>query len=286
MGAEGEEPRKILGSDTQEFAGGIAWSPTGQRLAYVRFQGTFAELEVSIETCDLAGAAHTVVLPDPHLHDTDNTTGIAWLPDGRVIYSILSPNGSDSDLWTIRVDPSTGKQTGNATRLVGWKNFQAQYPQASGDGKRLITARYHTESRIYIGDLALGNVAFTPRRFALDDWYNVVTDWTNDSKAILFHSKRNGKWAIFKQDIDSNTPEALIAGSENYFFPRLSSQGALLYTATASPDRWKAGDTTIRLTSTPQQGGARTTLMMADTNMHVALCHRPLALCRSSRTAN
>jgi Tol biopolymer transport system component len=92
-----------------------------------------------------------------------------------------------------------------------------------------VAARTRTESSIYIGELAIGNKTFIPRRFALDDWYNVVTDWTKDSNAILFHSKRNGRWAIFKQNIEAKTPETLIAGSENYFFPRLSSEGALLY---------------------------------------------------------
>jgi serine/threonine protein kinase len=261
MGAEGEEPHKILADDAHELEH-IAWSPTGQRLAYVRFRGTFVKPEVTIETCDLAGGARTVVLSDPRLEHNDGSTGIAWLADGRVTYSLLSPNGSDSDLWAIRADPGTGKRSGDATRIAGWKNFGAEFPQASADGKRLIAARSHTQSGIYIGDLAIGSKVFTPHRFALDDWFNVVTAWTNDGKAVLFHSKRNGRWAIFKQNIDAKTPETLIAGPENYFTPIMSAQGELLYIASASPDRWEPGDTTIRLMRTPEQGGARSTLMM------------------------
>ena len=64
MGADGEEPRKILASGSPEYQS-IAWSPTGQRLAYTRFRGTAAKAEVTIETCDLAGGARTVVLSDP-----------------------------------------------------------------------------------------------------------------------------------------------------------------------------------------------------------------------------
>ncbi len=134
--------------------------------------------------------------------------------------------------------------------------------QATADGKRMAVAKNRTATMTYIGDLAFGNREFTPRRLALDDWYSGVTAWTNDSKAVLFHSKRNGRWAIFKQNIDAKMPETLIGGSENYLFPKLSSQGQLLYTATASQDRWEPGDTTIRLMSTPEQGGARSTLMM------------------------
>jgi serine/threonine protein kinase len=261
MGADGEESHKILAAGVQEFLFNPAWSPTGQRLAYIRRRGTSVKPEVTIESCDLAGGEHTVVSSDPYLYSVDSEYGLAWLPDGRLIYPI-HPKGANSDLWAIRANPSTGTPSGSPTRLTEWKNFGAQFPEASADGKRLIAARSHTESRIYVADLASGNKAFTPYRFTLDDWYNVAEEWTKDGKAIFFHSKRNGRWAIFKQNIDAKMPETLIAGSENYFLPRLSAEGALLYTATVSPDRWDPADTTIRLMSTPEQGGARSTLMV------------------------
>jgi Tol biopolymer transport system component len=260
MGADGEDPHKIFANDAPEVRA-VAWSPTGQRLAYIRSRGTLDKPEVTVETCDLAGGAGTLVLSNPYMNSPDGAYSVDWLPDGRIIYTVFSKSG-DSDLWAIRADPSTGKQSGDPTRLAGWKNFQTIYPQASADGKRLIADRMHTETGIYIGDLESGNKAFIPHRFTQDDWYNAVTDWTKDSKAILFHTKRNGRWAIFKQDIDAKAPETLIAGSENYFGPKLSAQRTLLYSATASPDRWDPRDTTIRLMSTPEHGGARSTLMM------------------------
>jgi serine/threonine protein kinase/Tol biopolymer transport system component len=260
MGADGEEPRRVLVSDAQENVWNIAWSPTGQRVAYIRQRGTLVRPEVTIETCDLAGGGRTVVLSDPRMYSIDQRYGIAWLPDGRVIYS-AHPKGVDSEIWAIRADPTTGKQNGGATRLAGWTNLRAEFPQASADGKRLIAQRSHVESAIYVGDL-LGNKGFAPHRFTPDDWYNVVTHWSKDSKAILFHSKRNGRWSIFKQNIDAKTPETVITGSDNYIYPRLSAQGMLLYTTTASPDNWESSDTRFRLMSTPEKGGARSTLMM------------------------
>jgi DNA-binding winged helix-turn-helix (wHTH) protein/Tol biopolymer transport system component len=261
MGADGEEPHRILASDAQELLFSPAWSPSGPRLAYIRTRGTFGKREVAIETCDLAGGTRTVMLSDPHLWGLDGVSGTAWLPDGRIIYSIYSGD-FESNLWTRIADPSSGKPRGDAERLAGWKDFKARDPQASADGKRLIAERSHTENGIYIGDLTFGNKGFTPRRFTPDDWYNAVWAWTKDSKAILFDSKRNGRWAIFEQTIDGKTPETLIAGSENYFRARLSAQGTFLYSATASPRLMEAGDTTIRLMSTPEHGGARSTLMM------------------------
>ena len=108
---------------------GIAWSPTSQRLAYTRYLGIASNPDMTIETCDLAGGARSVVLSDAHLAVGDGMSGIAWLPDGRIIYSIYSGD-TESNLWARiaeprLADPNTGKQGGDAKRLAGWKNFEA-----------------------------------------------------------------------------------------------------------------------------------------------------------------
>ncbi len=264
MGGDGEEPRPIpVPAGDADNLSSFVWSPSGQRLAYIRERGTFAKPDLTIETCDLAGGARTVVLSDPKLYGVTRDSGLAWLPDGRILYSITSGT-NESNLWARIADPANGKPSGDATRLAGWKNFEAQNPQASADGKRLIVIKEHAENGIYVGDLATGNKTLTPHRFTADDWFNVVTDWTKDSKGIVFDSKRNGRWVILRQEIDAQTPETLVAGSENHLSPKLSAQGTLLYTAAATPDSHDPRDTTIRLMSTPEQGGARTTLMMGN----------------------
>jgi DNA-binding winged helix-turn-helix (wHTH) protein/Tol biopolymer transport system component len=260
MGVDGEEPHKILAVDALERASGLAWSPTGRRLAYIRL-GSLAKPEGLLETSDLAGGRGTVVLSDSHLQNfSSGLDGISWLPDGRILYGNHSGD-TESTLWAIKADPNTGNPSGGQRRVVGWKDFGADGPMASADGKRLIVGRRRTEDTIYVGDLASGNKGYTPHRVLQDDWSSAVMGWTQDSKAILFHSQRNGKWAVFKQDMDGKTPETLISGSESYFRPRITAAGTLLYTATASTRVWDPGDPTIRLMSTPLQGGPRSTLM-------------------------
>ncbi|HLW83763.1 MAG TPA: protein kinase [Candidatus Sulfotelmatobacter sp.] len=255
MGADGEEPHKILALPAQAFLLAIAWSPTGQRLAYLRGKDAEGVGNGAIETCDLSGGTPTAVLSGSDLLNDDAEASLAWLPDGRIIYSKRSAS-AESDLWAVRAEPAGGRVTGGSTRVGGWKNFAAMDPQASADGKRLIAARVRVASGVYIADLATGNKEFTTRRFTLDDWYNWATDWTNDSKAILFTSQRNGRWAIYEQRLDSHSPETLIAGPESYLNPRLSAQGDVVYTA-----RSASSTTNYRLMSTPEHGGARSTLM-------------------------
>lgn len=258
MGADGEDAHRIIASESFGY-GSVAWSPTGQRLVYIRSQGTFAKRQATIETCDLAGGEGTVVLSDPEIWGSNGIGGITWLSDGRIVYSTNSTS-TDSELWAITADPITGRQSGAAKRLIGWKTFRATDPQASADGKRLIVSRNHTEIGIYIGNLTSGDAQFVPRRFTLDGWSNEVEAWTKDSKAILFSSQRNGRWAIFKEDVGGNTPETVVAGSDHYWGATLSAGGTLLYSAAAAP--FESNDTTMRLMNLPAQGGARSTLMM------------------------
>ena len=258
MGADGEQPHKILAGDSSGYLG-VNWSPSGQRLAYIRRQGDISKLQVAIETCDLAGGARTVVLSDRELFGPNGEAGMFWLPDGRIIYSVYAKAGSQ--LRAITADASTGKQSGGATQVADWTGFLATVSQASADGKRLVVEKTHSETGIYIANLASEYKAFTPYRLTLDSWHNSVWSWTKDSKAVLFESKRNGKWSIFKQDVDAKTAETVITGSDNNFYPVLSAQGTLLYSATASP-ALEPSDTTMRLMSTPVEGGARSTLMM------------------------
>jgi eukaryotic-like serine/threonine-protein kinase len=258
MGADGEEPHKILASDSSDFYYAIAWSPTGLRLAYIRARReSFERHDATIETCDLSGASRKV-LSEPNLWGYDGVSGITWLPDGRLVYSQMSPtNGAnESDLWTAVVDANTGALTGEPIRLAGWKDSRAWSPQGSADGRRLIVGKQQTESRIYLGDLPSERKAFTPLRFTPDGWYNAVFDWTKDGNSILFVSLRNGQGTIFEQKLDTENPETLIAGPESYLSPQLSAEGTLLYTA-----RSPSPPFVYRLMSTPEHGGPRSTLM-------------------------
>jgi Tol biopolymer transport system component len=59
------------------------------------------------------------------------------------------------------------------------------------------------------------------------------TAWTADSKAVLFHSDRDGRVGIFKQGINQETAEAVVTGGEQELSARLTADNAwILYAQT------------------------------------------------------
>jgi Tol biopolymer transport system component len=68
----------------------------------------------------------------------------------------------------------------------------------------------------------------TPRRLTLDDRNDFPTTWTSDSRAVIFWSDRNGKNQIFKQNLDQQTAETMIAGPEDAWMPRMTPDGKFI----------------------------------------------------------
>jgi serine/threonine protein kinase/Tol biopolymer transport system component len=260
MGASGEEPHRIAEFDGQDSIRGLAWSPSGQRLVYVRNRAEFQKGEVVIETCDLHGGDRTLVLSEPRLAAPPNGDSDAyWLSDGRIIYRLPNPlSYSDSNIWAIATDPKGGKPVGPPERLTDGGPRVGNFG-ASADGKRLIYSSTRSPSAVYLGNLEHGSKTFRPRRLTLDEWDNVPGDWTRDSKAVFFHSIRSGKSVILRQPIDRKTPEILPSGEESYRWPVLSPTGdRLLYTASATLDLL---DSSKRIMSTLTDGGTSSVLL-------------------------
>ncbi len=234
MGANGEEAHKILSvKTTADWLGRMAWSPTGERIAYVKFHPALDKFEASIESCDLKGGQTAVILSDPKLQD------FCWLPDGRMIYSLRqSLSTNDSDLWELKTDLRTGEPAGKPRQLTNWVGSSLTKLMATADGKRLAFLKGSFEADVYVGELeARGMRLKAPRRLTLDEHDDFPSGWTPDSKAVLFSSNRNGNFDIFKQALDQDSAEPIATGPEQKGSPRLSPDGSwILYTSKSSGD--------------------------------------------------
>jgi len=225
MGSHGESPHKILTAENQATIKGIAWSPTGKRLAYRYRRHKGDRTEIMVQSCDLGGADITTILLDNHL------SAFTWTLSGRFIYSRNSEVGSaESDnLWELRVDGKNGTPQGKARQLTDWSGFSVYSFSASADGKQLAFLRGNDHASVFVGDLA-GNESrlVNSRRLTLDDNYNILFAWTPDSREVIFSSQRTLNRLMYRQALDPGSIPQLItrAADTNFYAARLSPDGA------------------------------------------------------------
>jgi Tol biopolymer transport system component len=227
VSASGEGARRLLvrprGYGLSEK---LAWSPEGQRIAFEATRRIGSE--VTIQSYNLKTSRTTTILSDPQLED------FCWARDGRLIYSRRenSPNQRSSNLWEISVDPGLARVGGKPRRLTNWSDFNFGSLAVSADGKRLSFVRVRSRSNVYVAELN-GNARLTkPRRLTFDEWIDWPTGWSRDSKAVLFHSDRNGVLNIFQQALTGREPRLIVTGQDEAADSRLSPDGRwILYLA-------------------------------------------------------
>jgi Tol biopolymer transport system component len=255
MGPNGENPRKVLSSESEQF-GPPAWSPTGQRLAYIRHKSDESEFGGAIETASPEGGASSLVLSDPRL-DTDTFAIMGWLRDGRLIFALQGGAGSEEmNLWAILASPQTGNVTGKPAKITNWFGVSPYAASISQDGKRLAVFKMHVRDDVYVGALSDdGTRLDVPRRLTLSDSRDFPDVWMRDSRSILFESNRTGKFQIYRQRLDQDTAEPLVPGSDDERTAALTPDGAwVLYWTRAVGG--KSPPTLFKLMRFPISGGS------------------------------
>ena len=219
-GANGENPVKVLANENVSYRA-LAWSPSGNRLAYIKR----AKEGNSIETFSLEGKAPSVVLSDPNLATQD--PALLWLANGRMIYQMAESLGSeDENICEITVDPKSGKTRGVARKITNSDGFYYGELSATSDCRSLVFDKGHNRSDIYVGELRGGDALLdSPKVLTVSESLNVPTAWTSDSKAVLISSTRTGHRQMFRQSVGEDSAEALIPGPDDQIFGELSPDG-------------------------------------------------------------
>ncbi len=253
MGADGGDPHAIVHFEPGDFLGGLDWSPSERRIAYVRFK---APSEYTIETSDLTGSERTTVLSDPRLQGYNGVTDLTWLPDGRIIVALseLPPNQEVSNIWAVDVDPTSGRPRGTLERLTNWVGFSIRSFTNSADGRRLAFLKTRTQDVAKIAEINPGTGKLgAVRRLTLDSWNQHAEGWTRDSHAVLFSSNRSGRRAIYEQPVPGTNSESVVSGPESYGRAVFTPDGLwLLYTASSNGNFDAASSRLMRM---PAEGG-------------------------------
>jgi serine/threonine protein kinase/Tol biopolymer transport system component len=215
MGANGESPHKIFAAENRATIDGIAWSPAGNRIAYIYRRVKGDHTQIMVDSCDLGGAGTKTVLLDNHL------SAFTWTSSGRFIYSRNTERGSsESDnLWELQVNAENGTPHGKARQLTDWSGFSVYSFSATADGKQLAFLRSNSHASVFVGDLAGHESRLeNSRRLTLDDNYNLPSAWTPDSREVLFSSERPVNRVMYRQAIDPGSTAQLVTPSVNTNF--------------------------------------------------------------------
>jgi eukaryotic-like serine/threonine-protein kinase len=285
MGVNGEDPRKIITAGAGESLNGVVWSADSRRLAYERFRFGTAGPRCQIESRDLNGDQPAVVLSDPKLASGFGG-GFWWLADGRMIYSLgeAAPavGSNDTNLWEINVDAGRGKPARRPRRITNWSSFSLAGPNATADGKRLVFSRVSAQPDVYVSDLEAGGrrLKTPPRRLTLDDSGDWPTAWTPDSTAVLFQSDRSGNIDIYKQALDEDTAEPLVATPQLDGDPRLSPDGVWILYASLAKRKETSTPASLQVRRVPVSGGPSELVLTAHGGWTDHRCARvPATLC-------
>lgn len=254
MGANGENPHRIMTGENERYAA-LAWSPTGQRLAYI---SKGSQAGASIDTVSLDGGPPSEVISDPQLAHSDSP-GLVWAHDGRIIFVLEGGPGAQANganLWEIMTDVGTGNPSGRATKITDWDGVSFYSPTLSRDANRLAVVKLHLRDDVYVGELKDGGTRLaSPTRLIVGENENYPSGWMRDSKTIFLTSTRTGRSQIFKQQLEQDTAEPLIRGPDDEGSAELSPDGRwILYWSSA-----RGGDsppTTRRLMRFPVLGGS------------------------------
>jgi eukaryotic-like serine/threonine-protein kinase len=213
-GPNGENPRKVLGSRSDTYCS-VAWSPLSTRLAYVARKA--GAQSGAIGTVSLDGKSpNTVFYSDATRCDVAST--LVWLADGQLLFEQDEPPPMYSvNLWSVRIDPKTGRARGKPEKLTNWFGFVPWYLSASRNGSRFAMTRARDWWDVYLAEVPRDAVQLSPpRRLSTSENFDFPSGWSQDSKSFLFYSNRSQRYQIFRQQLDRDSPELLVPGSTDW----------------------------------------------------------------------
>ncbi|WP_417656555.1 Tol-Pal system beta propeller repeat protein TolB [Pseudidiomarina aestuarii] len=166
-----------------------AWSPDGNKLAYVSFESGKPQIFVQ----DIYTTRREAMTDFPGINSSP-----VWSPDGRSLGMVLSKDGNP-EIYTMNVATKALK------RITNHYSIDTE-PSWSPDGKALIfTSERGGRPQLYSVNLDSGQV----RRLTFEGEQNLGGVFTPDGQQFVMVNRTQGNYHIAKQDYPSGALQIL-----------------------------------------------------------------------------
>lgn len=235
MGANGENPRRILAAGPGDTFLTVFWTANPRLLAFVRRRYTPNQNRPNRSLSRYYRESYEVLALDTGkiVRRVPNIwiMSAAVLPDGRMLFLRWTSPGSDApkQLWEVKTDPATGAFVGSPHRILPraeQNGVELSELSATADGKMAMVLGGSEQNAVFVGDFNPSPPRITDvHRLTLDERANYPHAWTVDSRAVIFESNRSGNFDLFRQAIDRTTPETIVATPRTEMLPQLGPDG-------------------------------------------------------------
>lgn len=189
--ADGFGPQTVLASNEPIIS--PAWSPQGDRIAYVSFE----QRKPIIYVQTLASGQRRALA-----NFRGSNSAPTWAPDGRRLAVVLTKDGS-SQIYLINADGS------GLTRLTQNTTIDTE-PNFSPDGQWLLfTSDRGGSPQVYRARVDGG----AAERMTFDGTYNVSPRFSPDGKSFVFVQRSGGRFNLMLQEVATRQVIPLTEGA-------------------------------------------------------------------------
>jgi serine/threonine protein kinase len=276
IGIGGEEPRRMVSATTGNGFRNPSWFADGSRLLY-ETESRGSNGACRLESRSLERDDVTEILSNPEL------SAHLLSPDGSLIYALssLPPTESKATLYKIRLDNKTRSATDTPHQIASLPGFRVNAISGTSNGQRLAVLKAIAQADVYVGTLAKRGTAIEDdRRLTLNDRDDFPIAWSTDSKSLFFGSDRNGRWEVYQQSLDEQSPIRIVSDMEGIHSAQLSPDGSSILYVSSLPSHSSTPGGPNNLMRIPLSNSAPQVTLLAKNFAGTLSCARfPSTLC-------